>query len=83
MNFSKHAIARSQQRGIPKNVIDLIMEFGTPQLKTGGAIEFIVLKKDKKRIITHLKRLINLIDKTKNKAVLINNKHVITVYRKN
>ena len=40
MNISKHAVVRSQQRGIPTDDIDLIMQFGKPQYKPGGAIEY-------------------------------------------
>jgi len=82
MDISKHATARSQQRGIPKDLVDLIMEFGTPQRKPGGAIEYSVRKKDKNRIIGHLKYLINRLDKTTNKGVLIMDDQVITVYHK-
>ena len=82
MDISRHAIARGQQRGIPKDLIDLIMEFGTPQRKPGGAIEYSVRKKDKNRIIEHLKHLINRLDKIENKGVLIIDNEVITVYHK-
>jgi hypothetical protein len=82
MDISRHAIARIQQRGIPKDLVDLIMEFGTPQLKPGGAIEYSVRKKDKNRMIGHLKHLINRLDKIANKGVLIIDDHVITTYHK-
>ncbi len=82
MDISRHATARGQQRGIPKDLIDLIMEFGTPQRKPGGAIEYSVRKKDKNRIIGHLKHLINRLDKIANKGVLIIDNEVITVYHK-
>jgi hypothetical protein len=82
MNISRHATARCQQRGIPKNLVDLIMEFGTPNSKPGGAIEYSVHKKDKNRMIIHLKHLINSLDKVTNKAVLVIENQVITVYHK-
>lgn len=53
MDISRHATARIQQRGIPKDLVDLIMQFGTPQRKPGGAIEYTVRKKDKNRMITY------------------------------
>ena len=82
MNISKHAVVRSQQRGIPTDDIDLIMQFGKPQYKPGGAIEYSVTKKDRNRMIIHLKHLINHLDKIANKAVLVIENQVITVYHK-
>lgn len=82
MDISKHATVRCQQRGIPKDFVDLIMEFGTPHSKPGGAIEYIVRKKDKNRMISHLKHFINYLDRITNKAVLVIDEQVITVYHK-
>jgi len=82
MNISKHAVVRSQQRGIPKDDIDLIMQFGKPQYKPGGAIEYSVTNKDRNRMTIHLKHLINNLDKIANKAVLVIENQVITVYHK-
>ena len=82
MNISKHAVVRSQQRSIPKDDIDLIMQFGKLQHKPGGAIEYSVTKKDRNRIIRHLKHLIINLDKIANKAVLVIENQVITVYHK-
>ena len=82
MDISKHATIRSQQRGIPKDDIDLIMEFGKPQCKPGGAIEYSVNKKDMNRMFIQLKHLINHLDKVANKAVLVIDGQVITVYHK-
>lgn len=82
MDISRHATARSQQRGIPKDLVDLIMQFGIPQRKPGGALEYSVHKKDRNRMMIHLKHLINRLDKISNKAVLVINDQVITVYHK-
>lgn len=82
MDISRHATARSQQRGIPKDLFDLIMEFGTAKRKPGGAVEYSVGKKDKNRMIHHLKNLISQFEKIDKKAVLIIDNQVITVYHK-
>ena len=82
MNISKHAVVRSQQRAIPADDIDLIMQFGKPQYKPGGAIEYSVTKKDMTRMITHLKHRINHLKKIGNRAVLVIGNQVITVYHK-
>lgn len=47
MDISRHATMTCQQRGIPRDIVDLIMEFGTPHNKPGGAIEYSVRKKEK------------------------------------
>ncbi|MBD3377598.1 hypothetical protein GF406_21395 [candidate division KSB1 bacterium] len=83
MDISKHAEIRCQQRGIPKNSIDLILQFGTPLCKPGGVIEYKIYKKNKSQIQAHLKKLIDRLDKIENKAVLISDNQVITVYHKN
>jgi len=75
MKISKHASVRSQQRGITFETIELITNYGTPVRKSGDVLEYRLLKKDKKRLIQTL-------DKTNNKAVIvsINGGSVITVY---
>lgn len=82
MSISKHAKIRCQQRGIPNDEIDLIIQYGTQKNKVGGAIEYGVKKKDKNKIIQKLKRLINKLDKIQNKRVLVVDNSIITVYHK-
>ena len=82
MDISKHATVRCQQRAIPKFLVDLIMEIGTEYSKPGGAIEYSVRMKDKNRIISYLKHLINSVERATNKAVLIIDGQIITVYHK-
>lgn len=64
------------------NVIDLIIQFGTPMEKPGKALEFRLQKRDKIKVVSHLKHLIQSVDKIENKAVLINTNEdeIITVY---
>ena len=85
MKISNHALIRSKQRGIPKDYIDMIMQYGTPIKKPGQTLEIKIQKRDKNQIIKHLKRLLNSIDKCSNKAVLVdsNTSTVITVYNTN
>jgi hypothetical protein len=83
MQLSRHAKRRSQQRAIPKDYIEMIMEFGTPIRKPGNAFEYKLHKKNKDRIISHLKHLLSAVDKCTKKAVLVdadNVDDVITVY---
>ena len=82
MDMTKHAEMRSQQRGILPDAIDLIVQFGRPTRKPGNVLEFRLDRRDRGRIITHLKRQIQSIDKTLNKAVLVDaeKQEIITAY---
>ncbi len=82
MTITKHAIQRSQQRGIPQNEFDLIMQIGTSSDRPGSATEYVVLKKDKIKAIEFLKKMIQKIDKMEGSAVLTNGNSVVTTYHK-
>ncbi|MCF7859981.1 MAG: hypothetical protein K9N07_11785 [Candidatus Cloacimonetes bacterium] len=83
MIVSNHAVARSNQRGIPLKILNLIIEMGTPIRKPGGAIEYYFRKKDKIKLQKELKRIIQNIDKAEGDAVLTINGKIITVYHRN
>ena len=82
MEMSNHAIKRSQQRGIPRNVRNAIIEFGTAKRKPGNVIEYRLHKKMKGQIIQQYKQLIQSLDKCNNKGVLVdlNARKIITAY---
>jgi hypothetical protein len=82
MKTSKHASERLQQRGIPKDYIDLILQYGTSIRKPGNALEYRLHKKDKDRIVKQYKHLIQLLDKCTTKAVVVdsNMNEIVTVY---
>jgi transposase len=82
MKVSNHANRRSQQRAIPKDYIELILEYGTPVRRQGDTLEYRLHKKDRDRLVKHLKHLINSIDRCTNKAVLVDSdmKQIVTVY---
>lgn len=82
MKISGHALKRSKQRGIPKDYIDIILQYGTHVRKPGHALEIKIQKRDKTQIIKNLKRLVNTIDKCAKKAVLVDSDtgDIITVY---
>jgi hypothetical protein len=70
MNISEHAKARSRQRGIPLENMEIILSFGTPIIKKAGATEFKFLKKDVKKTVQQFDKLIG-------KAVLVSEYGVI------
>jgi hypothetical protein len=82
MKLSFHAGRRSQQRGIRFSDVDLILALGTPKRKVGGAVEYRMTTKQRQQAIVQIKRLLNALDKTAGKAVLVNprREEIITVY---
>jgi len=74
MDLTAHAEVRKQQRGFQADDIDLIVTFGTPIKRPGNTIEYRMRKKDGKRLIQRL-------DKILDKAVLVSEDDaVVTVY---
>lgn len=80
LEMSQHAMKRSQQRGIPQSVIDLILWYGTPRPRPGGAEEYVVLDKDISRIESGLKHLLQQVERLKGKAVLVKDDTIVTEY---
>jgi len=58
------------------------LKYGTPVRRQGDTLEYRLHKKDKERIIKHLKQLIQSIDKCTGKAVLVDSdmEEIVTVY---
>lgn len=83
MKLTKHAKIRSQQRGIPESLIDLIIRYGTPKRTVGNAIAYEVSGKVKNRLIARLKHLIRLIEKLPGKVIIeSDDRSVLTTYHK-
>lgn len=79
---SNHTQIRCQQRGIPQEQIDLIIEHVQKCRRPGGAFEYRLLKKDKDRLISTLKKQIHIVERSVGKGVLIScdQETVITTY---
>jgi hypothetical protein len=84
MELTRHATERSQQRAIPKEIVETLFEFGTPQKRPGHATRYAISKKDKERAIMSLKKKIQEIERASKKAVVIDpaRDQIITVYNK-
>lgn len=82
MNFTKHAIIRGQQRGIPREVTEMIVRYGEPAAKRGGAVEYRIKNRDRGIIIGDLKKVISFFERSGKKAVLVadDTGEVITAY---
>lgn len=83
MRISKHALTRSQQRGIPESVTDLILEYGEPTIAVGNAMKYEVSGKTINSLQRKVKLLINEIERMKNKVVVVSDDGIIiTSYHK-
>jgi hypothetical protein len=81
MKLSKHAKIRSQQRGIPSKLINMVIDHGKPERGKGGAQIYLITKKDKNEIITQLKQDIQVLEKSLNiKVVVSADGEIITAY---
>ena len=58
MKLSKHAEIRSQQRGISKEVKDIIFSFGSRNPRPGNAEEYRITKKASRRLISEHKKIV-------------------------
>jgi hypothetical protein len=79
---SDHTQVRCQQRGISQEQIDYIIEHGQKCRRPGGAFEYRLLKKDKGRLISTLKKQIHMVERSVGKGVLVSNDQgtIITAY---
>ncbi len=75
--YTRHAETRTQQRGIRGRDIRMIEEFGTPVDRD----TWLMRRRDVAREIANRKREIQLLERLKNRKVVIIDEHVITAYR--
>jgi len=71
MKFSKHASDRMQGRGFKKMDINTLKEIGDVENAPGGAFMIKINKRAKNRLISNMKRQINLVERASKKAVII------------
>lgn len=83
MEMSRHAMIRERQRGIPRDVIRLITEYGMPVRRKGNALEYSIGKKQIFGLIEQHRSAIDALQKADGKAVLVSeDNEIITVYHK-
>lgn len=82
MTISNHASKRLQQRGISKEMAELILTYGECYTKPGGVTEYRLTPKAKTLAQAELKRQWLLIEKACNKGVLVDemDDKIISVY---
>ena len=82
MITTEHAKKRMTQRAIRISDIDLILELGTIKPRPGGAEEYFINREKIALMISELKHIMNQINRLRNKAILITDNKVKTVYHK-
>ncbi|MEX2437319.1 MAG: hypothetical protein WD509_01940 [Candidatus Paceibacterota bacterium] len=83
MDISRHAQIRTQQRGIPESIVELIVDYGEPKDIIGKAMAYEVSGRTINSLQTHVKHLLNRIERLKNKIVVVSDDGtVITTYHK-
>ena len=82
MRINPQAAVRARQRGIPHNIIQIILDYGQPVRKSGNVWEYRLGKREKSRLIGELKQLIQSLDKCTRKALVLDpdTDEIITVY---
>ncbi len=79
MYLSKHAIDRTQQRGIAPMVIDLLLEFGTRELDGKGAEICYFDRRAKKRLESYAGTLLGKISEALDAYAIVAGEKVVTV----
>lgn len=78
MEITLHADKRCQQRGIPRLIINLLLEFGTRQHDGRGAQLCYFDKKARKRLQTYAGSLAGKLGSELNAYIVVNGDKVIT-----
>jgi hypothetical protein len=82
MTFTHHAAMRMRQRGVPEEILDLVLQFGRERPRPGRACEISMTRCDAANLVGILKRMIHMIEKAQRKKAVISRTDgaVITVY---
>jgi hypothetical protein len=81
MNLTNHAKKRISQRGLSRLSLEIIEEFGRYQEAPGGVTKVYFGKKETQAAVSEFKKLIQLLDKTKNGTIVIADNMVLTAYK--
>lgn len=81
MRYSRHASIRSQQRGIPTSVIELIVEYGTAKPQSDGTCVFELRPRDKKAAVQQFRQSLQHLESASGKKVVVGGENtVVTVF---
>ena len=81
MNLTSHASKRKQQRGFSYRIIEIVEQHGRRIPVPGGAEKIFFGKKESDKAISALKKMIKLVERAKNGALIVADGKVLTVYK--
>ena len=79
---SNHAKIRFRQRGISKEVIELVNQYGKPSNTRGGAIKLSLKRRDVNKIIEELKRCIHFFERARTIVLIEKDGTILTGYHR-
>lgn len=81
MKITKHATERLQQRGISIDSLEIIWKYGRESFAHGGAQRYFFGKKECHDAISEFKKMIQLLERTKDGTLVVANGKLVTVYK--
>lgn len=81
MTHTRHAKERSQERGIPAFIVDLVVEYGTPEPQPDGTCRYVLQSQDKKAAVSQLRQKLQHLENATGKVVVVGGDEIITTYR--
>lgn len=81
MKFTNHAKQRARQRGFNDFIIKTIFKYGISKPASGDAIRLFFGNNEHQKIVSELKKAIQLMDKAKGGNMIISEGRVLTVYK--
>jgi len=82
MNMTKHAESRCKQRGINKDALAIIENFGRAAYAPGGALKIHFGNKEFSKAIRELKNLMKRLERARGGTLIIVDDRVLTTYKK-
>jgi hypothetical protein len=80
MRLTRHAQRRLRQRGFSNLSLDIIRKCGRTEKAPGGALKIFFGNKEHQEAVAELKRTIQVLDKAKGGALIMENECVLTIY---
>jgi hypothetical protein len=83
MKSTNHALKRMQQRGFSDSIVEIIMNNGHQKNERSGAISIYFGTKEYSKAMDELKKFQKLLDKAKNRKIIIKHDNIVTLYKTN
>ena len=81
MYLTHHAETRCNQRGINREVLEIIQRYGRMSHAPGGVEKYFYGAKEHQIVVSELKRTMKLLERAKNGTLIIAGDDIITSYK--